>query len=201
MNDKTKLFYDGESIIDGHGGLLYDSENLEDLSIPARHRLAEIHNEQPGLDWVGASRILAREGLYGLVVRDRKQVKDLQIGDTVVISTGYRGEPYQFSQVKKITATQITLTDGDRYYKRSLVRVGEAVRGSGKRRIVESWLPGDPGLLTVEEAEQHNRKIEEESVIRQLAARIADVHHLKGLSRERLEQIVSLIWPETKDGE
>lgn len=55
-----KLYYSRGVISDGIS-VLYD--DLDFLSIPARHRLAEIHNEQ-NIDWESAAKILEAEGLY-----------------------------------------------------------------------------------------------------------------------------------------
>lgn len=53
-----------------------------------------------------------------------RQVKDLQIGDEVVISPLGQGYPYRFGKVEKITATQVTAS-GTRYNKRDGVRIGD----------------------------------------------------------------------------
>lgn len=61
-----KCIYNPESEeIEGEkGGVLYDSYSLEDMTIPARQRLAELCSEDNGRDWMACWGILAAEGLY-----------------------------------------------------------------------------------------------------------------------------------------
>jgi hypothetical protein len=46
------------------GGVLYDSYSLDDMSIEARQRLAELTSEDNGRDWMACWEILVTEGLY-----------------------------------------------------------------------------------------------------------------------------------------
>lgn len=61
-----KYIYNPESEeIEGvKGGVLYDYFSLEDMSIVARQRLAELSSEDNDRDWMGCWEILAAEGLY-----------------------------------------------------------------------------------------------------------------------------------------
>ncbi len=52
---------DGGCIVGSDDTILYD--DLDDLSVPARHRLAELHTADPDLDWEHAADILNAEGL------------------------------------------------------------------------------------------------------------------------------------------
>lgn len=60
--DRLHVNRDG-SIVDALGGVLYDAQDISDLSRAARKRLAEIHTEDPDADWDKAEQILEREGL------------------------------------------------------------------------------------------------------------------------------------------
>jgi hypothetical protein len=57
------------SIVDQHGGVLYDADSISDLSDAAKQRLAELHLLDPDLEWegcagrLGAGDYLLREGL------------------------------------------------------------------------------------------------------------------------------------------
>ena len=57
------------SIVDQHGGVLYDADSISDLSDAAKQRLAELHMLDPDLEWegcdgrLGAGDYLLREGL------------------------------------------------------------------------------------------------------------------------------------------
>lgn len=51
------------SIVDGRGGLVYASSELEPMSREAKERLAELHTVHPTWDWERASAILGEEGL------------------------------------------------------------------------------------------------------------------------------------------
>lgn len=51
------------SIVAEGGGILYDAQDIADLSRKARKRLAAIHTADQNIDWEHASEILEREGL------------------------------------------------------------------------------------------------------------------------------------------
>lgn len=57
------------SIVDRHGAVLYESDCISDLSPEAKDRLAQLHAENPELEWEGdgihrgAWEILMMEGL------------------------------------------------------------------------------------------------------------------------------------------
>ncbi len=56
------------SIVDQHGGALYDADSISDLTAAAKQRLAELHMLYPDLEWegqagqLGAGDYLLREG-------------------------------------------------------------------------------------------------------------------------------------------
>lgn len=47
-----------------YGGILYDAESLEHLSVPARIRLAELHTQHEDWDYVTCEAVLIEEGLF-----------------------------------------------------------------------------------------------------------------------------------------
>ncbi len=59
-----KLRYEDGSIVYGKSGILYESFALDHLSDEACLRLAEIHNDNPDIDYEHAEDILIKEGLF-----------------------------------------------------------------------------------------------------------------------------------------
>jgi len=61
----------GTRIVDRHGAILYDGLSLEGLSDEVVQRLAELHSQNPELDWEGAEVLLRHEGLVVEVSEDQ----------------------------------------------------------------------------------------------------------------------------------
>lgn len=90
------------------------------------------------------------------------RTEDLQVGSRVVVversrSPGHRQYLFQIHTITRITKTQITLDNGERYAKRWGKRIGDS----------DSWYPKSlayvgNGLMSVTEALERNKVIEAE---------------------------------------
>lgn len=60
-----------------------------------------------------------------------QRLRDVQVGDTVVKRRTGTGEIIERVKVVKVTATQITITGGERFLKRNGWKVGESKKTRG----------------------------------------------------------------------
>lgn len=70
MSDKERDRYhvtkEG-SVADEYGGILYDADSLIGIDRAGRERLAELHTENPGLEWEGTADV---DGAWDILVRE-----------------------------------------------------------------------------------------------------------------------------------
>lgn len=67
MEKLPKVKYYKSGYIGGPNWIMYESDSIKHLSVPARKRLAELENEHIGddkFDYEAAEKILIDEGLY-----------------------------------------------------------------------------------------------------------------------------------------
>ena len=127
----------------------------------------------------------------------KKQISEIQVGDQVVINTESSRQPYVIGNAEKITATQITV-NGERYNKRTGVRIGDSETWGRRQRLAETW---PTGLMTIEEANKANEEAKNKWIAQNLAVKIKDASlgRLKELPIDTLREVVRLLGLE--DGE
>lgn len=102
------------------------------------------------------------------------RAEDLQVGDQVVVERGgasyRRRDPFQIHTVARITKTQITLDNDERYMKSSGRRVGDSDSWYTKRL---AWTGHE--LMSIQIALEENKIIKAENHHRKLAAHLKDL--------------------------
>lgn len=121
-----------------------------------------------------------------------KTFDTLQAGDSVVIGHK-RNKPYTLETIAKVTATQIVLTNGDRYSKKTRqVFGGTSFSGPSSwmaHDVAQYWVP-----MSVERMNQLNGQAQDEKEKRQLISNINNnSNKLSGLSLDDLTRIAEIM--------
>lgn len=120
-----------------------------------------------------------------------------EVGQKVVVNNGAGyygiGKPYDIYEVTKITATQITLSDGNRYMIRDGMRVGDGSKDVWSSRSSISD-------LSIEEAEKRIAEWKHSNWRGRMLSKINNAK-FTDVSDEQLKQIWSILEPhQPKEG-
>jgi hypothetical protein len=115
-------------------------------------------------------------------------MKDLELGQKVVVANyhSWQRSLFTFREVTKLTATQVTLSNGKRY----LLRNGDEMGTNYGTHIVKNYSTNE--WMTWEEGEAGNKVIQEELDTKELVRKMQD-YSWKSVSFEDLKQIDSIL--------
>lgn len=119
--------------------------------------------------------------------------RELVIGQEVAINNGSYWSTrrlYTFATVTKITKTQVTLSNGNRYLLRTGEELGTGTEWHSGPTIVKNYITGE--YMTIEEAKQENIEIEKEQKRIDLGNKLAKINW-KTLSLEVLTEIEEIV--------